>query len=167
MSYDTTVSFSLSFFDAGDNARFASLRGETFELESSGCARKFNIFQGVSDNSLTHIHNSRTQESREATEATSRSMEGYRRPRPVSGSVPTDSLSSVSDSRPRPLSTSRESMAIICELSDLLQTGLSRDALVAVVDLLECGLSPEVVAAAVLEIRREVSSGVTTSGVGG
>ena len=24
MSYDTTASFSLSFFDAGDNARFAS-----------------------------------------------------------------------------------------------------------------------------------------------
>lgn len=47
-------------------------------------------------------------------------------------------------------------MDIICELSDLLQTGLSRDALVALVDLLESGVSPEAVAAAILEIRREV-----------
>ena len=96
-------------------------------------------------------------------------MEGYRRPRPVSGYVPIDSSSSVSASRSLPpsLSTSRESMEIICELSDLLQTGLSQDALVALVDLLECGVSPEAVAAAVLEIRREVSGGVTTSGVGG
>ena len=58
-------------------------------------------------------------------------------------------------------------MAIICELSDLLQTGLSRDALVALVDLLECGVSPEAVTAAVLEIRREVSGGSTALGVGG
>ena len=94
-------------------------------------------------------------------------MEGYRRPRPVSGYVPNCSSSSVSASRSPSLSTSRESMEIICELSDLLQTGLSQDALVALVDLLECGVSPEAVAAAVLEIRREVSGGVTTSGVGG
>ena len=62
------------------------------------------------------------------------------------------------------LSTSRESMDVICQLSDLLQTGLSRDALVALVDLLESGVSPEAVAAAILEIRREV---VAAGGVGG
>ena len=54
-------------------------------------------------------------------------------------------------------------MDIICQLFDLLQTGLSRDALVALVDLVESGVSPEAVAAAILEIRREVAGG----GVGG
>ena len=55
-----------------------------------------------------------------------------------------------------PLSSSRESIDIVCQLSDLLRTGLNRDALVAVIDLLESGLSPDAVAAAVLELRKEV-----------
>ena len=88
-------------------------------------------------------------------------MEGYRRPRPGSA-VPGPPSSTVSSAAPS-LSTSRESMDIICQLSDLLQTGLSRDALVALVDLLESGVSPEAVAAAITEIRREVVGG----GVGG
>ena len=88
-------------------------------------------------------------------------MEGHRRQRPGSA-VPASASSQVSSAAPS-LSTSRESMGIICQLSDLLQTGLSRDALVALVDLLESGVSPEAVAAAILEIRREVVGG----GVGG
>ena len=89
-------------------------------------------------------------------------MEGYRRPRPGSA-VPASVSSSISSAAPS-LSTSRESMDIICQLADLLQTGLSRDALVALVDLLESGVSPEAVAAAILEIRREV---VADGGFGG
>ena len=83
--------------------------------------------------------------------------EGYRRPRP--GSAVSASVSSAVSSAAPPLSTSRESMDIICQLSDLLQTGLSRDALEALVDLLESGVSPEAIAAAILEIRREVVAG--------
>ena len=89
-------------------------------------------------------------------------MEGYRRPRPASA-VPASASAAVSSMVPS-LSTSRESMDVICQLSDLLQTGLSRDALVALVDLLESGVSPEAVAAAILEIRREV---VADGGFGG
>ena len=86
-------------------------------------------------------------------------MEGYRRPRPGS-SVPEPAAAAVSATAgPSSLSASRESMDIVCQLSDLLQTGLSRDALVALVDLLESGVSPEAVAAAISEIRREVAAG--------
>ena len=128
----------------------------------------FPLFRGLCEKPLL-CSESPERETRESEAIGKTEMEGYRRPRPVSGYVPIDSSSSVSASRSLPpsLSTSRESMEIICELSDLLQTGLSQDALVAVVDLLESGVSPEAVAAAVLEIRREVSGGVTTSGVGG
>ena len=45
MSYDTKASFVLSFvFDAGD--KLASLRGETFELESFGLRPKVCHFCG-------------------------------------------------------------------------------------------------------------------------
>jgi len=59
MSYDTKASFVLSFvFDAGD--KLASLRGETFELESFGLRPKVCHFcflvlasqQSISDHSL-------------------------------------------------------------------------------------------------------------------
>ena len=45
MSYDTTASFSLSFFDAGDNARFAS-RGN-FRTRKFGLRPKVLHFSGM------------------------------------------------------------------------------------------------------------------------
>ena len=40
----TCTTEKVSFVLARRRQTLASLRGETFELESSGCARKFNIF---------------------------------------------------------------------------------------------------------------------------
>ena len=88
-------------------------------------------------------------------------MEGYRRPRPESAA------SSLAFPAAAPsLSTSRETMDVLCRLSDLLHTGLSREALVALVELVESGVSPEAVAAAVLEVRREIVAG-SGGGAGG
>jgi len=53
------------------------------------------------------------------------------------------------------LTSSREAMDIICEMSDLLDVGLDRSALLALVDLLDAGIHPEALAAAVTELRRE------------
>mmetsp|Transcript_13485 Transcript_13485/g.29294 ORF Transcript_13485/g.29294 Transcript_13485/m.29294 type:complete len:101 (-) Transcript_13485:329-631(-) len=76
--------------------------------------------------------------------------------RPASSSPAASSVGRRGGAEQPLLSSSRESIDIVCQLSDLLRAGLNRDAVVAVVDLLESGLSPDAVASAVLELRKEV-----------
>ena len=71
--------------------------------------------------------------------------------------MPPPSKSSSIAHRPS-LAASPEYMALVCQLSDSLQTGLSRDNLAAIIlGLIEGGASPEAVAAAILELRKQLS----------
>ncbi|CAN6459187.1 unnamed protein product [Victoria cruziana] len=52
----------------------------------------------------------------------------------------------------------RESLDLVLQISNLLNTGLDRHTLSILVDLCERGVNPEALAAVVREIRRESSS---------
>ncbi len=49
-----------------------------------------------------------------------------------------------------------EALGIICEISNILGTGLDRETLSVLVGLLESGINPEALATVVKELRREV-----------
>jgi len=53
---------------------------------------------------------------------------------------------------------SREAMEILYSMSQILNTGLDREALAIVVNLVELGANPEALAATVKELRKESTS---------
>eukprot|EP00591_Stephanopyxis_turris_P001261 CAMPEP_0195523400 /NCGR_PEP_ID=MMETSP0794_2-20130614/22541_1 /TAXON_ID=515487 /ORGANISM="Stephanopyxis turris, Strain CCMP 815" /LENGTH=72 /DNA_ID=CAMNT_0040653393 /DNA_START=128 /DNA_END=346 /DNA_ORIENTATION=- len=62
--------------------------------------------------------------------------------------------------------SSRESLDIVCEIADILDVGLDRPALSALMDLLEAGVTPEALASVVMELRKAASATENqTSGV--
>jgi mitotic-spindle organizing protein 1 len=55
-------------------------------------------------------------------------------------------------------SVTSEAMDIVCELSSLLDCGLDRTALTALVELTEYGVAPQALASVVAELRREAAA---------
>jgi mitotic-spindle organizing protein 1 len=53
---------------------------------------------------------------------------------------------------------SNEALGIVCELSNILGTGLDRETLSILIGLLESGVNPEALATVVRELRRELSA---------
>lgn len=51
-----------------------------------------------------------------------------------------------------------EALGIVCELSNILGTGLDRETLSILIALLETGVNPEALAAVVKELRREAKA---------
>jgi mitotic-spindle organizing protein 1 len=51
-----------------------------------------------------------------------------------------------------------EALGIVCELSNILGTGLDRETLAILVSLLETGVNPEALAAVVRELRKEAAT---------
>ncbi len=51
-----------------------------------------------------------------------------------------------------------EALGVVCEISNILGTGLDRETLALLVGLLESGVNPEALATVVRELRREVAA---------
>ncbi|KAI9104460.1 mitotic-spindle organizing protein 1 [Phlyctochytrium arcticum] len=62
------------------------------------------------------------------------------------------------------LTTARESLSVLHEISTLLNTGLDRESLALCVSLCESGVNPEALAAVIRELKREGSKTSTQGG---
>eukprot|EP00955_Chlamydomonas_euryale_P086695 364235-Chlamydomonas_euryale.AAC.5 len=51
-----------------------------------------------------------------------------------------------------------EALGIVCEISNILGTGLDRETLAIIIGLLETGVNPEALATVVRELRREAAA---------
>lgn len=51
-----------------------------------------------------------------------------------------------------------EALGIVCEISNILGTGLDRETLAILIGLLESGINPEALATVVRELRREAAT---------
>lgn len=51
-----------------------------------------------------------------------------------------------------------EALGIVCEISNILGTGLDREALAILIGLIESGVNPEALATVVRELRREAAA---------
>lgn len=57
-----------------------------------------------------------------------------------------------------------EALGIVCEISNILGTGLDRETLCILIGLVESGVNPEALAAVVRELRREAAALKATAG---